>query len=87
LAYSLEAVQLCWKLAEEKPMRYNHDLASLLCDFADDFANLNQDEEALAYSLEAVELYQKLAREKPARYNNDFALSLHNLAFRLANLD
>jgi hypothetical protein len=76
LAHNLEAVDLCWKLAEERPARYNHDLAFLLSSLAVRFSNLNQDEEALAHSLEAVKLCQKLSEGKSATCSSVLTLLL-----------
>jgi hypothetical protein len=61
LACGLEAVELCGRLAEEKFVRYDHDLGLSLRNIAVGLAKLDRRDEALAHSLEVVELYWMLA--------------------------
>lgn len=87
MATAAEAVDICRKLAEERPETSLPLLAASLNNLGNVQGELGQHEAALASMQEVVNIRRKLLEEHPETFLPNLAASLHNLGIWQSSLD
>ncbi|MFJ1767855.1 tetratricopeptide repeat protein [Amycolatopsis sp. NPDC088138] len=81
-----EAVDVCRRLAEQRPDAYLLNLAGSLNNRASMLGALGRHEDGLAATTEAIDIFRRLAEQRPDTYLPNLAMSLNNRANMLGAL-
>ena len=79
-----QAVEIHQNIAKAKPMRFENNLATSLCNYSNGLADQGRNEEALTTAKQSLEIRQMLTKAQPECLEPELATSFGNYSNRLS---